>query len=107
MLCVLLGVAVKMRGGAASGALRGGGANVDPIAKFGIGGGESVVQAFAKGQQEIKPEAIALGVFGFIAGIAAILIAGLTIGRMVRRERPRCVPSRHWAPAPRWRCGPN
>jgi hypothetical protein len=79
------GVAVRLRGGAASVQhFEAAAARVDPIAKLGIGGGGNVVQALAKGQREIKPEAIALGVFGFIAGIAAILIAGLTIGRMVR-----------------------
>src|SRR5580692_11582409 len=79
------GVAVRLRGGAASVQhFEAAAAQVDPIAKLGIGGGGNVVQALAKGQREIKPEAIALGVFGFIAGIAAILIAGLTIGRMVR-----------------------
>ena len=34
-----------------------------------------------KAQNAIKPEAIALGVFGLIAGLAAILIAGQVIGR--------------------------
>jgi FtsX-like permease family len=41
------------------------------------------VTSVAEGQVErsSKPEAIALGVFGGIAGIAALLIAGLAIGR--------------------------
>jgi hypothetical protein len=34
-----------------------------------------------KAQNAIKPEAIALGVFGLIAGLAALLIAGQVIGR--------------------------
>lgn len=79
------GVAVTLRGGAGSlKQFESSAARVDPIAKLGIGGGGNVVEALAKGQREIRPEAIALGVFGLIAGIAAILIAGLTIGRMVR-----------------------
>ncbi len=36
-----------------------------------------------KAQNAIKPEAIALGVFGFIAALAAILIAGQVIGRQL------------------------
>jgi MacB-like periplasmic core domain/FtsX-like permease family len=79
------GMAVKLRGGPASIVrFRAETTKVDPISKLGIGGGGSVTQALAKGQQEIKPEAIALGVFGLIAGVAAILIGGLAIGRMSR-----------------------
>ncbi|MGA2804565.1 MAG: ABC transporter permease [Acidimicrobiales bacterium] len=37
-------------------------------------------------QQAIAPEAIALGVFGGIAGLAVLLIVGLLIGRIVRAE---------------------
>ncbi len=37
-------------------------------------------------QQTIAPEAIALGVFGGIAGLAVLLIVGLLIGRVVRAE---------------------
>jgi hypothetical protein len=36
-----------------------------------------------KAQNAIKPEAIALGVFGLIAGLAGILIAGQVIGRQL------------------------
>jgi hypothetical protein len=36
-----------------------------------------------KAQNAIEPEAIALGVFGLIAGLAAILIAGQVIGRQL------------------------
>ncbi|MGB8196395.1 MAG: ABC transporter permease [Acidimicrobiales bacterium] len=79
------GVAVVLRGGSASESrFQAEVAKVDPISKLGIGGGGSVSQALAKGQREIKPEAIALGVFGLIAGAAALLICGLTIGRMLR-----------------------
>ena len=49
-----------------------------------------------KAQNAIKPEAIALGVFGLIAALAAILIAGQVIGRQLgfwaRRSAP-CAPS--------------
>ena len=38
----------------------------------------------AKAERAIKPEAIALGVFGGIAAIAALLIASQTIGRQLR-----------------------
>ncbi len=79
------GTAVKIRGGAANESrVRNEVAKVDPISKFGLSGGGSVAQALAKGQQEIRPEAIALGVFGLIAGIAVLLIGGLTIGRILR-----------------------
>jgi hypothetical protein len=79
------GMAVKLRGGSADVArFQAETAKIDPISKLGIGGGGNVSQALAKGQREIKPEAIALGVFGLIAGIAALLIGGLTIGRMLR-----------------------
>ncbi len=42
----------------------------------------SVVQGQV--QRAIKPEAIALGTFGAIAALAALLIAGLSIGRVVQ-----------------------
>jgi len=38
----------------------------------------------AQGEQAVKPEAIALGVFGLIAGLAALLIGGQAISRQVR-----------------------
>jgi len=38
----------------------------------------------AKAQRAIKPEAIALGVFGGIVAVAALLIAGQVIGRQLR-----------------------
>ena len=38
----------------------------------------------AKAERAIRPEAIALGVFGIIAGLAALLIAGQAIGRQLR-----------------------
>ncbi len=47
------------------------------------------VTAVAEGQVEraTKPESIALGVFGAIAGLAALLIAGQAISRAVRTNR--------------------
>lgn len=38
----------------------------------------------AKAEQAVKPESIALGVFGGIAALAALLIAGQVIGRQLR-----------------------
>jgi hypothetical protein len=79
------GTGVTVRGGAANvSRVRAEVAKIDPLAKLGITGGNSVGQVLAKAQQEIKPEAIALGVFGLIAGLAVLLIGGLTIGRMLR-----------------------
>jgi hypothetical protein len=40
--------------------------------------------AVAKAERAIKPESIALGVFGGIAALAALLIAGQLVGRQVR-----------------------
>ncbi len=40
----------------------------------------------ARAERTLKPEAIALGVFGGIAGLAALLIAGQVIGRRVRLD---------------------
>ncbi|HEY5263044.1 MAG TPA: FtsX-like permease family protein [Acidimicrobiales bacterium] len=79
------GVAIVIKGGTANDARVSAEVDkIDVISKFGIAGGGSVTQALAKAQQEIKPEAIALGVFGLIAGVAIVLIGGLTIGRMLR-----------------------
>ena len=75
--------------------LRGGGASanhllaevnrVDPnVIKF---GGFQLTSSFVTpAQQAIEPEAIALAVFGGIAGLSAVLIAGLMIGRILRAE---------------------
>jgi len=38
----------------------------------------------ARAERTLKPESIALGVFGGIAGLAALLIAGQVIGRRIR-----------------------
>ena len=79
------GVAIVVKGGVANVArVKSEVDKIDVISKYGVAGGGSVTQALAQAQQEIKPEAIALGVFGLIAGIAVLLIGGLTIGRMLR-----------------------
>ncbi len=57
--------------------------HVDPIAGFGIGGGADPAATVTKAQHAIKPEAIALGVFGGIAGLALVMIVGLTIARIL------------------------
>ncbi|MGA2124319.1 MAG: FtsX-like permease family protein [Acidimicrobiales bacterium] len=58
---------------------------VDPdVTKF---GGDQVTSSFVSpAQQAIEPEAIALAVFGGIAGLSVILISGLMIGRVLRAE---------------------
>jgi len=49
--------------------------------------GEEVISSFIPAiQQAIEPEAIALAVFGGIAGLATLLIAALMIGRILRIE---------------------
>ncbi len=58
---------------------------MDPnVIKF---GGFQLTSSFVTpAQQAIEPEAIALAVFGGIAGLSAVLIAGLMIGRILRAE---------------------
>ncbi len=46
-----------------------------------------VSTAIAKAQRAIQPESIALGVFGLIAALATLLIAGQVIGRQIRLSR--------------------
>ena len=77
-----------------------------------------------KAQNSIKPEAIALGVFGLIAALAALLIAGQVIGRQLGfwapeerdpararrqpRRRPRATDcSGSWRPSSSARCWPG
>jgi MacB-like periplasmic core domain/FtsX-like permease family len=59
--------------------------SLTPLAALGIGGNNSPTAVIAEAQQSIKPEAIALGAFGAISGLAALLIAGQVIGRVLRR----------------------
>ena len=49
--------------------------------------GEEVTSSFVPAvQQAIEPEAVALAVFGGIAGLAVLMIAALMIGRMLRGQ---------------------
>ncbi len=55
----------------------------------------------AKAERAIKPESIALGVFGGIAALAALLIAAQVIGRQTPLgDRRRCGRCGRWAPSP-------
>jgi hypothetical protein len=60
------------------------------LISFGGGGGGFYVSATsvteAETQRSIQPESIALGVFGGIAGLAALLIAAQVIGRQLRLD---------------------
>ena len=56
---------------------------VDPLTKLGIAGGSSVATVTEQAHRAIEPEAAALEIFGAIAGLAALLIAGLAIGRLL------------------------
>jgi ABC-type antimicrobial peptide transport system permease subunit len=58
---------------------------LDPTATN-FGGGELTSHYVPAVQQAIEPEAIALAVFGGIAGLAAVLIVSLMMGRMLRVE---------------------
>ena len=66
----------------------------DGLRPFGVESSADVAE------RAIKPESIALGVFGGIAALAAVLIAGQAIGRQLRLARrggahpagPRCQP---------------
>jgi hypothetical protein len=58
---------------------------ISPLVGSGVGGSSSKPALFeTRAQRAIKPEAIALGVFGGIAGLAVLLIAGQVIGRILR-----------------------
>ncbi|HEV3212244.1 MAG TPA: FtsX-like permease family protein [Acidimicrobiales bacterium] len=80
------GMAIIVRGGGQhekqvlAGAIR-----ITPIAGFAPGNNGSPAQTTTEAQRAIKPEAIALGVFGAIAGLALLLIAGQLMGRLLRR----------------------
>src|ERR1039458_5111948 len=45
---------------------------------------ETIASFLPVAQQSISPEAVALGIFGGIAALATLLIAGLMIGRLIR-----------------------
>ncbi len=57
------------------------------IPDLGPAGGESTNAPYvAKAERAIRPEAIALGVFGLIAALAALVICGQVVSRLVRRN---------------------
>ena len=57
------------------------------IPKLGPAGGTSTNVPFvAKAERAIRPEAVALGVFGLIAALAALVITGQVISRLIRRN---------------------
>ena len=79
------GSALQIKGGAINAArVHAEAVRVSPIAGAGIGGPTTPGLVETKAQRAIKPEAIALGVFGGIAGLAVLLIAGLMVGRSLR-----------------------
>jgi MacB-like periplasmic core domain/FtsX-like permease family len=81
------GDALIAKGGAPNGAkVLAEAARVSPLASAGIGGGGTPGEAISQAQRAIKPEAIALGVFGVIAGLAVLLIAAQLMGRLLRRS---------------------
>ncbi len=51
-----------------------------------VGGTQTPAPLIAKTERVIRPEAIAFGVFGLIAGLAALVICALAVGRTVRRS---------------------
>ena len=51
-----------------------------------VGGDTTNAPYVAKAERAIRPEAIALGVFGLIAAIAALVITGQVISRLIRRN---------------------
>jgi hypothetical protein len=56
-----------------------------------ITGGDLAASSVAKAERAIRPESIALGVFGGIVGLAALLIAAQMIGRQRRRDAAEAV----------------
>ncbi|MGH9020240.1 MAG: FtsX-like permease family protein [Acidimicrobiales bacterium] len=79
------GVAVQLHGGTASTArFQREVQAVDPLASGGPGGGPTADTVSAQARRAIEPEAVALELFGAIAGLAALLIAGLAVGRQLR-----------------------
>ena len=50
-----------------------------------IAGAQTDAPFVAKAEQAVRPEAIAFGVFGLLCGLAALLISGQVVGRLVRR----------------------
>ncbi len=50
------------------------------------GGGQTSAPLVAKAERAIRPESIAFGVFGLIAALAALLICGQVVSRLLRRN---------------------
>ena len=50
----------------------------------GVGGGQTNASTVALVERSIRPESIAFGAFGLIAALAALLIGGQVVGRLVR-----------------------
>ena len=50
------------------------------------GGGQTDTAAVAEAERVIRPEAVAFGVFGLVAALAALLICGQVLARLVRRN---------------------
>ncbi len=81
------GVGLQVAGGKANAArVRAEAARISPLASLSIGGSQGISSEVADAQRAIKPEAIALGVFGGIAGLASLLIVGLLIGRILQGQ---------------------
>ena len=51
-----------------------------------VGGWTTNAPYVAKAERAIRPEAIALGVFGLVAALAALVISGQVISRLIRRN---------------------
>jgi len=51
-----------------------------------VGGGQDNASTVALVERSIRPESIAFGAFGLIAALAALLIGGQVVGRVVRRN---------------------
>ncbi|HXR54589.1 MAG TPA: hypothetical protein VN793_06030, partial [Acidimicrobiales bacterium] len=49
-------------------------------------GAQTFAPFIAKAERAIRPEAIAFGVFGLLCALAALLISGQVVGRLVRRN---------------------
>jgi len=58
-----------------------------PSASLGSNGGsETDAPTIAKAERVVRPESIAFGVFGLIAALAALVIGGQVVARLVRRN---------------------
>jgi FtsX-like permease family len=51
-----------------------------------VGGSQTSAPLVAKAERTIRPEAVALGLFGLITALAALVISGQLISRLVRRD---------------------